>query len=351
MDLADIIAALRGRARDFVSLDTPEGQDLGHLATDIGAGFTPGLGTALSARDLERARREDDGIGMMLSALGLIPFVGGVTKGVNAARKAGKGFEYPAAERMETARKNAVEMLGLPETNTAADRARALQYADDTEGVMYRGQHKAPTLEQSPLGDGSVAQAHQLNQVYPDDIYSPQAARYYGHGADPDMDAALIRRLQAVRDQPDAPLWTYRAVPKGSQQYLQHGDWVTPSKEYAVEHGESALGGNYDIIRRRVPAKALVTDANSPYEFGYDRAQTFADGPASIPIMRSANPMNAERSRFAAFDPARINENDLLGAATPEMLAAIAGGSLGTAAVVAALRGKKDEKKPTVAAE
>ena len=87
MEPQDLIDALRNRARKFVSLDTPKDADLGDMAADIGAGFLPGIGTALSARDFERARREDDMLGMALSSLGAIPVVGGVTRAANKARK------------------------------------------------------------------------------------------------------------------------------------------------------------------------------------------------------------------------------------------------------------------------
>jgi hypothetical protein len=83
----EIIEALRNRARKLVALDTPEDQDLVDVGADVGAGFVPGVGTALSVRDFERARREGDKLGMGLSAVGIIPVVGGVTRGISKARK------------------------------------------------------------------------------------------------------------------------------------------------------------------------------------------------------------------------------------------------------------------------
>ena len=90
MDYQEVINALRDRTRKFVSLDTPKDSDLGDLAIDIGAGFVPVVGTATSARDFERARRENDKLGMALSSLGMIPVVGGVTAGVSKLRKGAK---------------------------------------------------------------------------------------------------------------------------------------------------------------------------------------------------------------------------------------------------------------------
>jgi hypothetical protein len=99
MDASEIIDALRSRAKKFVSLDTPGDQDLADVATDIGAGFVPGVGTALSARDFERSRREGDKLGMALSSIGMVPVVGGATRAVG---KALRGAEK-AAPRMSAA--------------------------------------------------------------------------------------------------------------------------------------------------------------------------------------------------------------------------------------------------------
>jgi len=250
--------------------------------------------------------------------------------GGGAVRKGLKGLvekytkRAPQDEALETARKNAVTMLGLPENNTAMDRARAMGYVDDVKGELYRGQHQAP------ISSIEIASpAYELNRnTYPDDIYSSKAARYYGHGSDPVEDANVMRRLQALKNSPDAPVVIFRAVPKNvSAGRINHGDWVTPSKAYAIEHGQTMFGKDYKILRDRVPAKSLYTDGNSIYEFGYDKSQRFAEGPASIPIVRNPNPANSERSRFAAFDPARINEADLLGFADPRLLGLTAAGT------------------------
>lgn len=182
----------------------------------------------------------------------------------------------------------------------------------------YQGAHKAP------MKNDSTAALHELNKIYPDDIYSSNAARYYGHYGD-NRDFEAVRLMQAAKDKPNMPVTMYRAVPykpspseellalekqmakfmatgkapdgsKGSAWYnaaydkrdelrkaaelpfeaqkmtINNGDWVTLSKNYAKEHGESALGGQYKIISKKVPARKLFTDANSIQEFGYDES-------------------------------------------------------------------------------
>ena len=71
----------------MLSFDNPKDMTAGETAADLAAGFLPGAGTALSARDFERARRDDDKLGMGLSALGMVPVVGGVTRAANRAVK------------------------------------------------------------------------------------------------------------------------------------------------------------------------------------------------------------------------------------------------------------------------
>lgn len=134
--------------------------------------------------------------------------------------------------------------------------------------VSYRGDHEAP-------GANYGAPLHALEQMYPDDIYGPMAYRYYGHGENEAMDREIISKLQRYRNKPDEMVKIYRAVPtevfqKRGASAIDPGDWVTPSRKYAVEHGETYLGGKYKIQVKMVPAKTLFTDANSPYEFGYD---------------------------------------------------------------------------------
>jgi hypothetical protein len=256
-----------------------------------------------------------------------------------AKAEAPKPVAGPQAKALETARKNAVKMLGLPKANTPQERAKAMGYVPDVSGELYRGSHQAPTASRE-----YSAPAFALDNLYPEDVYSSKAARYYGHGSDPAEDAELMRRLQRVRSHPDEPMVIFRAVPKDAPDTINHGDWVTLSKKYAIEHGEGRFGDDYKIVRDRVPAKTLFTDGNSIYEFGYDKTQKFAEGPASLPVMRSPVEGRRERSRFAAFDPARSSENDLLGAADPALLAGVAVGSgLGIDAI---RRIKKEEQKP-----
>jgi hypothetical protein len=72
----------------FTSLDTPENMSLGATVADMLMGFAPGVGTAQGIRDFERARRDNDTLGMVLGGVGAIPIAGGIVK-TGKAGKAG----------------------------------------------------------------------------------------------------------------------------------------------------------------------------------------------------------------------------------------------------------------------
>lgn len=186
------------------------------------------------------------------------------------------------------------------------------------ENEDYRGTHKAPDRENG-------APLHDLSKIYPDDIYGPNGARYYGHGDSSDYFTISI--IQAAKNKPHMQVKIYRAVPKvlstqekitdlekqkkyilktgkvppaardyynnNSSKYydvinnqldklksepvvenekikINFGDWVTINRQYAVLHGESSLHGKYRILSKTVSAKTLYTDGNSIHEWGYN---------------------------------------------------------------------------------
>jgi hypothetical protein len=128
----------------------------------------------------------------------------------------------------------------------------------------YSGEHKAPQRDYgAPLDN--------LKGVYPDDVYGPNAAQYYGHSSGDATDKAAARIIQSTKGKPDAPVKVFRAIPKGIQSNeINPGDWITTIKSYAVDHGEGPLGGDYKILEKTVPAGDLYTNGDSIFEFGYD---------------------------------------------------------------------------------
>lgn len=173
---------------------------------------------------------------------------------------------------------------------------KPLRISDTT----YRGSHTAP-------GPNFGAPLHDLTgggQMYPADVYSEKAAQIYGSG-NRRADTEAFNLVKRVRGNPDAEVTMYRAVPKNADiTNINAGDWVTLSKDYAKNHGEAVLGGDYKILSQKVKAKDLWTNADSIQEFGYQPQQA----PLSIAEQRSGlldmtrTPSEAEIKKMSRED-------------------------------------------------
>ena len=85
--------------------------------------------------------------------------------------------------------------------------AQETQEIEETQEEDYRGIHTAPTKE-------SGAPLHNLTNIYPDDIYSNEGARFYGHyGHNHPLDQQSINIIQNARNKPNSKVKIYRAIP------------------------------------------------------------------------------------------------------------------------------------------
>lgn len=164
--------------------------------------------------------------------------------------------------------------------------------AGDMTDVSYRGSHTAPSNDgfAQPLGKA-------IGAIYPDDLAThPEYYAYHQYddtplgraqARDEYKSAAFIVKVQrheqakaegripATRMGPMTQV--FRAVPKtvkgNGEKLIQNGDWVTISKAYAIQHGESNLNGEFRVVSRYALAKHLYTDGNDLLEWGYDTSQ------------------------------------------------------------------------------
>lgn len=142
------------------------------------------------------------------------------------------------------------------------------QLSKQQQDAPYRDDYTAPGASNgAPLSD--------FTKIYPDDVYSSNAVQYYGTKDAYDSDS--ISRIQRLRNKPNAVVEVYRAVPKGVKE-INEGDWVTPIRQYAKEHGEARLSEGYKILKKRVKAGDLYNDGNSIHEFGWDPKKKYAMG-------------------------------------------------------------------------
>ena len=285
---------------------------------------------------------------------------------------------YPQAEALETARKNAVTMLGLPENNTAMDRARAMGFESAYHGT------KTPE-KIGNLIPGGTSESTQTGDAYGLGVYSTtdpfEASSYAGEGG---VLPLMLRRESHLPVDNPSPEDLSRLSSLAGEQMLpsdkarfsvgrktRQFENVEDARDFFANQRENwhQFGGGYDRARPEAIAHpgggfaVEFTDFDAPVPItSGEEANTLlrAIGWDAVPSMGYAgHTLNRGggrqwdvttdpsklRSRFAAFDPARMNENDLLGYAQPSILPYTAGaGALGGLGL-AAMNDKQPPKK------
>jgi len=137
--------------------------------------------------------------------------------------------------------------------------------SDNDYGMSHR-----PSLGGGTEGDMDGASLDNVsNGIYPDDVYSPRGVQIYGTGYK-ELDKQAHALIMEYRGKPEKSITIYRAIPKDvSTSKISGGEWVTPIKQYAVQHGQSNLNDNYQILTREVKAKEIFTSGDSWLEWGY----------------------------------------------------------------------------------
>jgi hypothetical protein len=173
---------------------------------------------------------------------------------------------------IETARKLVIE---------AAKNADYFSHGD------FRDAHRAPsgpagTNADVMNGDAEPTLIQVAKGVHnqPSDYFDPRVGpRYYMYQDKAGMESlrALRTAMDKIQQGKKASVTVFRAVPieiKGTK--LENKDWVTPSKTYAISHGEARFGeGQYRIIKESVKAENLFWDGNDIREWGKDDSQDY----------------------------------------------------------------------------
>lgn len=141
---------------------------------------------------------------------------------------------------------------------------RALHQACDVREVDHSidrgGAHEAPSPgDGDPIWDAS-------RRIYPEDFYSWRMSEYGSH-SEFDHDGFAV--FQRIDGRPNMSVTVYRSVEEEGAKQIRAGDWVTPSRRYAVEHADSNISGKARILSMTVRARDLYTDGNSVLEWGY----------------------------------------------------------------------------------
>ena len=186
---------------------------------------------------------------------------------VDVDKQRGKLRYIPAQEAWRSTHgADAIKRRADKELSGAADKTRRelVERIKRNSGSQYMGLHRPQGAGAAPLHDLTGA-----GTIYPDDVYSENAVQYYGTG-DPALDRRSMSIAHSYKNKPDAKVTIFRAVPSNAGDTINTGDWVTINKNYAEQHGESALRGDYKIIQKQVKARDIFTNGDSIHDWGYD---------------------------------------------------------------------------------
>lgn len=100
------------------------------------------------------------------------------------------------------------------------------------------------------------------------------AASY--RAADPMRKEAIDNVRNAIQKKAKT-ITMYRSVPSNVKEgSFRNGDWVTPSRAYAVDNAKvHGWGDNYNIIEQKVPVDEVWWDGNDIAEWGYGREEDY----------------------------------------------------------------------------
>ena len=254
--------------------------DQNKLLSDVGVGFQlPGYQSVLlSQKQIEdSAKKATDAY--MNQAM--------------AAMAAPAKFIYPQDKALEQARKNGVKMLGLPENNTPEMRAKAMGF--DAPNVHF-SRHGIDT---NVLDSGAYA-------VAPFDAVGTHVGN---------SEAALDRFRNTVGTTEQFKGTTYPVLIKKGKEFTDSGVVWNEDK---LSSKLRAIGGHdwSDVNGGRQTYQQMNAKLRDKLFGEFDSIPYINDVESKGAISHIVPPWNI-RSRFAAFDPARINENDLLAGALP----------------------------------
>lgn len=196
-----------------------------------------------------------------------------IAKGYDGLRlKDGDEITYQIfnPEKLKVPTKAEVPKPVAPVIDTTKPKREQLRQLHQQSGVSFVDATIDRGGAHTPAGptSGSPAYDVALNGTYPEDFYGANGLRYYGTGYD-EMDRQAYDKLRRLEGNPNSAIEVYRSVEKDGPKTISPGDWVTTVRDYAKDHGESALSGDYKIIKMLVNARDIYTAGDSMLEYGY----------------------------------------------------------------------------------
>ena len=132
----------------------------------------------------------------------------------------------------------------------------------------FKMAHRAPSYDEDGYDKSMVDVANNRDQIR--ESLNEQLRMNRDRSRD-ESAAAIEQALDAIERGENPTVTIYRAVPKSLKEgRIRNGDWVTLSENYAKNHGNHVLEGDYRIMKEVVPAENLYWDGNDINEWGYD---------------------------------------------------------------------------------
>jgi hypothetical protein len=264
---------------------------------------------------------------------------GSVRKAIQAISK----FSAPQDEALRVAQRNAVKMLGLPPGNTPMDRARAMKLIDayhgtkqDITGGFKPGYDdnlafvtKSPEFASQWIGKGKLQQRSgeqaQREIKSANDAYKNIRSRNMNYEALNDLkgeefNSAFDRMNALARAEAEAEFGLL-GIPSKIHSTV-YPLKVMANKTFNPETDMDVMAEFFE--KNEIPPKLQDLYASGNYMMyetkpvvsylqskGYDSMRLRESTGDDYPTIAVFNPKGI-RSRFAAFDPARQDENDLL---------------------------------------
>lgn len=223
----------------------------------------------------------------------------------------------PQQSALDIASQNAEKMLGLPKGNTPMDRAKALGYDTPAfHGTNRNFKEFSNEMLGATTGAKSAQKAHFL-------AANPEMSNTYVstrgvYNSSPPAYEKLVKNKKAFKEFNDAPdaQSKWMVLEKYGMNY--GGGRVIP---VLAKLGNPKIKDYQGLGYRDETFNDLIKSAKKSKKDSVVFKNTFDQGPYEGANVQSDvyaifNPANI-RSRFAAFDPARVNEPDLLAAGVP----------------------------------
>ena len=187
------------------------------------------------------------------------------------AHRKSTALDLNTKAKIEEVDKKYRQAIADNDLDTARDLVEQMALLKGYTVTDYRMDHKAP------YNNGYDARLDDVSSVFGDDIYTNNAARYFGTYEG--FDNESVRHIQEAKGNPNKKVVVYRAVPKSVKgDQIRNGDWITLTYDYAKNHGENNIIGPYRIIKKSAKASEIYTDGNSIHEFGYDDGKNYYYG-------------------------------------------------------------------------